>query len=67
MTTKIHYYGSAFELTAEHDDATHRAIIQANFDHVKTNGPATFWFDLSNGGHVSLRLTADTPLAIMTD
>ena len=66
MTTYLHFYGSAFELSAETDDDVHRAIVQSNFDHVAKNGPATFWFDLADGGHLSLRLASDTPLAITT-
>ena len=67
MTTKIYYYGSAFELTSEKDDELHRTVIQSYFDHVAKRGPATFWFDLAGGGHLSLHLAEDTPLAITTD
>lgn len=67
MTTKIYYYGSAFELATKVDDDTHRAVIQSYFDHVEKHGPATFWFDLAGGGNLSLHLAKDTPLAITTD
>lgn len=67
MTTKIYYYGSTFELTPKVDDDTHREIIQSYFDHVEKQGPATFWFDLADGGHLSLHIATDTPLAITTD
>lgn len=66
MTTHLHYYGSTFELSADVHDDIHREIVQSNFNHVAEHGPATFWFDLADGGHLSLRLHSDTPLAITT-
>lgn len=67
MTTTLYFYGSAFELSATHDDDTWRAIIQDRFDLAKKDGVTiAAWFDLARGGHVTLPLAQDTPLAIVT-
>lgn len=67
MVTRIHYYGSVFELDHRTDDDGHRRIIQANLDHAAEHGPATFWFDLAEGGHVSLKFGPDTHFGVQTD
>ncbi|QYF98940.1 hypothetical protein [Microbacterium sp. PAMC21962] len=67
MATEIHYYGSVFQLTESTDDDLHRRLIGSYFESPEIQeGPIVVWFDLRGGGHVSLRLTVDTPLAIVT-
>lgn len=66
MTTRLHYYGSTFELSADVEDDVHRAVVKANFDHVARYGAATFWFDLAGGERLSLRLANDTALGVVT-
>lgn len=64
MAVHLHYYGSVFALSADNDDALWRDIISSYFDQATATGPLTAWFDLLDGGHVSLRIAADTPLGI---
>lgn len=68
MTTKLHFYGSVFELAATHDDGAWRAIVQDRFEIAEREGTTiAAWFDLASGGHVTIPIAADTPLAVETD
>lgn len=68
MTTKLHFYGSVFELAATHDDEVWRTIVQDRFDLAKKDGvTVAAWFDLASGGHVTIPISASTPLAVETD
>lgn len=67
MTTTLHLDGSAFELSATHDDDTWRAIVQDRLDLAKREGTTiAAWFDLAGGGHVTIPLAADTRLIVET-
>jgi hypothetical protein len=67
LATQLHYYGSVFDLSENNDDDMWRRIVSSYLDEARDSSTTVaVWFDLSGGGHVSLRLNADTPLAIVT-
>lgn len=68
MTTKLHFYGSVFELAGTHDDEVWRTIVQDRFDLAQKEGTTLHvWFDLASGGHVTIPISRDSPLAVETD
>lgn len=67
VTTSLHYYGSVFVLSDDNTDDVWRSIVQDYLDRATVDTPVGAWFDLRDGGHVSLWLRPDTPLAIVTD